>query len=261
MSSARLSSIYVGRVSHVRGEAPAHAFGIDVWFLHLDLDELPTLARDVPLLGLDRTRPVEIRRRDHFKGAGTTLRARLAATLDARGVAAPAGRVSVLTQGRVLGQVFNPVSFWWCRNADASLACAVAEVNNTFGDRHAYVLPAGEAARGTRGPVWTAKKRMHVSPFFDLEGSYRFEVGEPLETLRISATLERAGRPRIEAGFEGRRVPLTSASLGRLLVTMPMMPSWIWIRIHLRAISLWRMGARYHRRPPYDPAAAGRLPP
>lgn len=261
MSAALRSAIYVGRVWHVRDEAPAHAFGLEAYFLHLDLDELPQLARRVPLLGFDRARPVELRRRDHFKGDGRTLRARLEATLATAGVASPTGRVSVLTQARVFGQVFNPVSFWWCRGADDRLVASIAEVNNTFGDRHAYVMPASEASPGEFGPVWLAKKRMHVSPFFDLEGSYRFEVGEPGASLRIDAEFQRAGRARIRAGFRGTRLDLTSGNLGQLLLRMPLMPWRIWTKIHLRAISLWRIGARYHRRPPYDPVAAGRLPP
>ncbi len=261
MSVARRSAIYVGRVWHVRDEPPAHAFGLDAYFLLLDLDELPGLARDVPMLGFDRARPVELRRRDHFKGRGRTLRARLVETLATAGVGAPLGRATVLTQGRVLGQVFNPVSFWWCRGADDRPVASIAEVNNTFGDRHAYVMPASDSTPGEFGPVWLAKKRMHVSPFFDLAGSYRFEIGEPGPTLRIDAEFQRAGRARIRAGFRGDRRPLTSANLGRLLVSMPLMPWRIWAKIHVRAISLWRMGARYHRRPPYDPASAGLLPP
>lgn len=261
MSGALRSSIYTGRVWHVRDEAPAHAFALDAYFLHVHLDEAPLLARANPLLGFDRARPVEVRRRDHFRGPGGTLRERLVARLAQDGVAAPDGDVSVLTQARVLGQVFNPVSFWWCRRADGALHAAVAEVNNTFGDRHAYVMPAAAAARGEFGPAWVAKKRMHVSPFFDLEGSYRFELGEPGATLRIDAELQRAGRARLRAGFLGTRIPLTGRNLAARLLRMPLMPWAIWTRIHLRAISLWRIGARYHRRPPYDPASAGRLPP
>jgi DUF1365 family protein len=260
MSAAIRSSIYAGRVWHVRDEAPAHAFGLDTYFLHLDLGELPRLSREIPLLGLDRPRLVEVRHRDHFRGHARTLRARLEETLEAHGVAAPDGPVSVLTQGRVLGHVFNPVSFWWCRQGDGRLAAAVAEVHNTYGDRHAYVLPGADSTPGTFGPEWTTKKRMHVSPFFDLEGSYRFEVGEPGPTLRIDADLKRAGRARIRAGFNGERIPLTEATLARFLLSMPVMPWRIWTKIHWKALSIWRSGARFHPRPPYDPVAAGLLP-
>jgi DUF1365 family protein len=257
----RRSAIYTGTVWHVRDEAPAHAFSLRVWFLLVDLSELDALHRDVPLLGIDRARPVELRCRDHFRGRGRTLRERLVSSLSAHGLAAPDGPCQVLTQGRAFGQVFNPVSFWWCRRADGALHAAVAEVNNTFGDRHAYVLDAKDGVPGASGLVFTTKKRMHVSPFFDLRGSYRFEIGEPGDTLELGADLTLEGRPRIRAGFRGVREPLTAATLARRAATMPLMPWAIWTRIHTRAISLWRMGARYHRRPPYDPSAAGLLPP
>lgn len=260
-AAPRVSAVYEGAVDHVRETSPRHAFRLRAWFLYLDLDELPSLAREASLLGHGRARPLEYRDGDHFRGRrGEPTRARLARVLRAAGLPAATGPVRVLTMPRVLGQGFNPVSFWWCHDAHGDLAAAVAEVNNTFGDRHAYVLPAADAERTAAGWRWTTKKRMHVSPFFDLSGSYTFELGTPGETLSVAADLTRASAPRMRAWLEARRRTLSDGSLLRAAWRRPLMPWIVWASIHARAWRVWRRGGIYHPRPRYDPVAAGREP-
>ncbi len=248
-----MSAIYEGVVWHARDLPPAHAFRRRLYMLFLDLDELPALARTTSLLGADRRRPVELRSRDHFRGASRDLRARLAATLSTRGLPPPKGPVRVLTQGRVLGQGFNPVSFWWAYDAHGDLLACVAEVNNTFGDRHPYVMPAAEAERTPLGLAWTVGKAMHVSPFMDLAGAYRFELSEPGPELVVRATLLHDGEVRLRAGFEAKRAPLSDRTLLAALARLPGMPWQVWTSIHAQAVALWRKGARYHPRPRYVP--------
>ncbi len=250
---ATVSAIYEGSVWHARELPPVHAFRRRLYMLFLDLDELPALARTTPLLGADRRRPVELRTRDHFRGSSRDLRTRLASALATRGLPPPRGPVRVLTQGRVLGQGFNPVSFWWAYDAHGGLLACVAEVNNTFGDRHPYVMPAGDAERTPLGLAWTVRKRMHVSPFMDLSGSYRFELSEPGPDLTVRATLVRGDEVSLRAGFEASRRPLSNRALLGAMLRLPGMPWQVWTSIHAQAIALWRKGARYHRRPTYDP--------
>lgn len=257
MTATTTSALYAGSVWHDREVEPGYRFRQPLWMLYLDLDEREALARATGLLGCDRPRPVEFRATDHFRGGRREgIRSRLARVLSTAGLAAD-GPVRVLTMGRVLGQGFNPVSFWWCHDAHGGLVAAVAEVHNTFGDRHPYVLPAAEAERTPAGLAWTVKKRMHVSPFHDLEGSYRFVLGEPGERLHLAADLTRAGAPRVRAGFTGTRRALDDAGLAATLLRLPLMPWRVWTMIHAHALALWRRGARYHRRPAYDPVAAG----
>jgi len=248
------SAVYEGVVWHARALTPAHAFRGRLAMLLLDLDELPALARTTSLLGADRKRPIELRTRDHFRGRSRDLRTRLAATLSTRGLPPPDGPVRVLTQCRVLGQGFNPVSFWWAYDGHGELLACVAEVNNTFGDRHPYVLPAAEAERTPVGRAWTVRKRMHVSPFMDLSGSYRFELSEPAESLTVRATLEHGDEVRLRAGFDAGRTPLSDRALLGAFARWPGMPWQVWTSIHAQAVALWRKGARYHRRPRYAPS-------
>lgn len=260
MNPTPASALYVGTVRHARALPPAHGFGLRVCMLLLDLEEAGVLERSIPFLGLSRPRLLEIRARDHFAGPPAPLRMRLDATLRAAGVAPPRGRVLLLSQPRILSHGFNPVSFWWCHDESGALVAAVAEVHSTFGDRHPYVLPAEEAVRTDRGLAWEVKKVMHVSPFFDLEGVYRFELSEPGERLYAGAELLRGGQVRIRSAFEARRQPLTRATLGRSLLTHPLMPWTVWTVIHAQALVLWRKGAKFYRRPRHDPKAAAHLP-
>jgi len=258
VTSPLVSSIYEGVVAHRRRLAPEHPFAHRVYMLFLDLDELPEIERRIPLFGHRRRRPVELRDGDHFTGRRRDgLRTRLARTLEAAGVAPPGGPVRVLTQARVLGQGFNPVSFWWCHDASGRLACCVAEVNNTFGDRHPYVLPVDRASREGDLWVWRVRKRMHVSPFMDMAGDYEFRIAPPGARLRVEASLVRGGETTLEARFEARRVDLSVGSLGSTLLRLPLMPWMVWGAIHAQALRLWRKGARFHHRPPYRPEAAG----
>lgn len=258
------SGVYVGRVRHARALPPTHAFQLSVALLLLDLDELEALEAQVPFFGAGRARLLEVRRRDHFRSTGVrgggTLRERLAAVLAAAGEPAPDGRVLLLSQPRVLGHGFNPVSFWWCFGADGALTTAVAEVHSTFGQRHPYVLPARTGTPTPEGLAWEVKKAMHVSPFFDLEGCYRFELSLPGERLFAAAELTRAGSVRIRSVLEAARRPLTRASLGRMLLSHPVMPWKAWTLIHWQALRLWRKGAPYHPCPPYAPDTVLRLP-
>ncbi len=137
--------------------------------------------RQVPPARVQPARPVSLYDADHFDGR--PLREGIEHALVSRGHAWPGGRVLLLTHGRVAGYVFNPVSFFYCFDRDDRLSTVVAEVNNTYGERHVYVLPAGEVTGRSH------KKEFHVSPFFGLEGTYRFAVEAPDEALRIGIDL------------------------------------------------------------------------
>ena len=245
---------------HHRGEGPAHRFAYPAYLHLIDLDELPALDRTLRLFGRARRRPVAFFDRDHFDGSGDA-RASLRRVVEQSGVPWPGGRVEVLTQCRVFGFVFNPVSFWFCHAPDGRLAVVVAEVNNTFGDRHPYVLPVRSAevqhtAAGTPRYRWTSKKLMHVSPFFSLDGSYVWEC-EPLgERARVCVDLTLGGRPQFTASFVGARRPLGDGAIARLLLTYPLMTAKVVAAIHWEALKLWIKGAPFRSQPPYDPDAA-----
>jgi DUF1365 family protein len=251
------SALYVGHVSHARLGATRHGFRYRIYQHLVDLDDLPALDASSRIFGWNRRRLVTFRDADHVEGATRSVREHLAAALAAHGIDAPA-RVRLLTHCRVLGYVFNPVSFYFCDDARGRRTAIVAEVNNTFGERHRYVLR--EDAAGGDGAFRT-KKVFHVSPFMSLDGTYRFEIEEPGERLDIRIDLLRQGTHVFATRLLLERRPWTDGTLAGVLATHPLMPWQVTAHIHAQAFALWRKRLRYHPKPPYDPSAArGEIP-
>jgi DUF1365 family protein len=231
---------------HARRAPVEHVFRYPVYMTLLDLDELDALDRTLPLFGWNRRAPTSFHDRDHLD-----VRAHLGAAGVELGVD---GRIEVLTNLRVLGHVFNPVSFWWCRRGDGTLACVVAEVNNTFGDRLPYVLlPAEAGDESADRLVWETDKRLHVSPFMPMNQAYTWWISDPGPRLAVRMDVHQEGLPDFRATLVARRVPLTAASLRAILVRYPLMPATVLARIHWQAARLRLKRVPFHRRPSFVP--------
>lgn len=246
------SRIAEGVVHHRRVEGPAHGFRYAVFMTLIDLDELPELDRRLSLFGHDRRRPLRFADADHFDGSPDGVRAAVERVVRDAGHAMPRGRVEVLTNCRVLGYVFNPVSFFYCYDGADRLAVVVAEVNNTFGDRHSYVLPVEDGRFD-----WRRKKLMHVSPFNPPDaGTYWFELPPPGERIEAAIDLTRGGDTVVATRLSLAARPLTDRSLALALARFPLMTAKVTAAIHFEALRLWWKGAPFFPRPPYDPQAA-----
>jgi hypothetical protein len=247
------SALYDAVLEHERYAPARNAFRYRIYQLLLDLDELDELAASIPFLSVDRRNLVEIRSADHLGDPALSIGDNVRAWLDSRDVAVPDGRIQLLTHARTLGYVFNPVSFYFLRNADGSLATVVAEVHNTFGERWPYLLGAPGERDGDGRMRFSTEKRFHVSPFMDVGGTYRFLLAEPGERLMLRIDEERDGERLFRAVLTGERRPLTSAALAHALVRYPWVTGQVMARIHLQALRLWRKGVPFHRKPPFDP--------
>lgn len=245
------SAIYRGTVRHRRFAAPEHAFATPIFQVWLDLDELGRLHRETRGFSHNRFNLASFDDRDHLGTARLPVREKLARFLARHGLTLPSGPVRVLTGLRVLGYVFNPVSFFHCYQADERLALVVAEVNNTFGETHCYVLdhldPVGGAVRAE------AEKVFHVSPFQGMQARYRFILGRPAETLVVHIDDEGPDGRLLDATLTLRRHPFTSGELARALARYPLMPSQVITLIHWHALRLWRKKAPFHRKPTPPP--------
>jgi DUF1365 family protein len=248
------SALYVGRVRHRRSDGPRHRFTYPVWYAHLDLDELPGLARRTLGLSHNRCNLVGFDDRDHMGPERRPVRAKLARWFVGQGLEPPGGRVTLLTHLRLLGHVFNPVSFFFCHDPAGQLRWVVAEVNNTFGETYCYLLDASATAEG--GTVRDeAPKVFHVSPFQPVTGRYRFHVRPPAERVTAHIEVERSGRLVFDATLHARRRPLTAGSLLRTVARHPHTGLRTLGLIHLQALRLWLKRAPFHPRPEPPPAA------
>ena len=235
------SALYEGTLMHARRTPARNVFRYPVSYFLVDLDEIPELERRLRFFSFNRRNLVTLHDRDHFDG-GSVKAEILKLTGDPT-----IERVLMLAQLRVLGFVFNPVSFYWCYRADGTLACMVAELNNTFGERLPEVL---------RGPElrYEHRKRLHVSPFFGLDQSYEYAFSQPGDDVwaRIHVRDDGGARP-FTAVLHGRRRELTNRSLARMLLRYPLMPLQVVALIHWQALRLRLKRVPFHRKPAFTP--------
>jgi uncharacterized protein len=219
-------AIYRTTISHSRQEPVRHSFEYRSYSWYVDVDELPRLPWWL--------RPfARFRAGDHLVGpAAGSLRDRVDAVFADRGVAAPRGRITALLQARVLGYVFNPLTVFWCHDDDGSLRHVIAEVHNTYGGRHAYLLPPADQ------PVPTTKE-LYVSPFNELDGHYLVQAPRPDGEVDITVALHRDRRPPFVATLRGERRPATVRHVALMQVVSPLAPLLVAIRIRVQGIKLW----------------------
>ena len=247
------SALYEGTLLHARTAPARNVFRYPVCFYGLDLDELPELDRRLRLFGYNRPNVLSLRDGDHLGDPGRPVKENVTAFLAERGVDLAGGRVVLLTNLRLLGYVFNPVSYFYCYDAAGGLAAIVAEVGNTFGERHPYLLTAAnQVAAGSRR-VYEHDKRLHVSPFFGMDQTYRFSFTEPGDRVHAGVGIIEGGTRPFWAELSGRRRPLTNATVLRALARYPLMSQRVIGLIHWQAVKLAMKRVPIHHKPTFEP--------
>ena len=252
--SDRRSALYRGMVVHRRLRPVEHQLRYALPMLLLDLDELPSLARDLRLFSHNRFNLFSFDDGDHLSGAGGGLRRQIEDHLARAGISA-SGAIRVLCMPRVLGFAFNPLSVFFCHAADGSIAAMLYEVNNTFGQRHSYLLPAAPQADGSHRHH--CAKHFHVSPFLAMDMHYHFHLTPPGEGAFLGVEARQGDLPVLSAWFSGTRRVLTDRNLCRLFLRFPLLALQVLASIHWEALKLWGKGLRPLRRPepPAEPVS------
>lgn len=241
-------ALYVGRVRHRRLRPKVHDLAYRIYLLLIDVDAPLPRSR---VLNAGRMGLMSFEPTDHGDGSSRPLRDQAIDHLRAAGVTGPIGRVQLLTMPRVLGYGFNPISIYWCWRPDGGMAGIVHEVTNTFGERHSYAAPTGP----DRIQRHTADKRLHVSPFMDMDMGYSFRLSPPGDTVEVLIDVRDAQGVMLTASFIGDRRPFTDGSLLKAWATHPLLTLKVIGGIHWEALKLWRKGLVYRRKPP--PPAEG----
>jgi len=233
-----------GQVRHTRLRPVPNRFAYPTYFLMLPMRSLR--AHPSPDLPRNRFGLVSFHDRDHGDGRGDSL-AWLDELLAREGIADAAGEVWLHCYPRVLGHTFKPVSFWYCHRTDGSLAAVVVEVNNTFGERHCYLLTGPGIAFGHE---LRATKVFHVSPFCSVTGTYRFRfmrTDDGRTVVRIDHDDESGAL--LQTSVSGRLEPLDTHSLRAAFFGMPLMTFGVIARIHWQALRLWMKRVPFIRKP------------
>jgi DUF1365 family protein len=240
------SAILDARITHVRHAERRYALAHRQWYLAVDLDDLDRLRG--PWLGYNRLALVSLRDSD-YGDRNTPLRDWIGNALRQGGVELPGGRITLLTMPRVAGVAFNPVSFWLCRDPQGRLRAVLAEVSNTFGERHCYVCVRPDGGVIESGSALTSRKVFYVSPFLEVEGEYRFRFHDSDGRIGVFINLTRNGKPVLFAAIAGSTVPLTTAALLARVVRQPLPAMRVLMLIHIHAARLWRRGLKLVPRP------------
>jgi uncharacterized protein len=230
------AALYDCEIRHVRTAPLASSFRHRSYQWLVDLDDLPRLPFYLRPLACFLAA-------DHLGDAAGTIRHNVDAFLAGNGVDLAGGRIIMLASARVLGYVFNPLSVYWCHHADGSLACVIAEVHNTYGERHCYLLRTDERGRAD------VDKAFYVSPFNPVDGRYRMSLPEPGRRLALTVTLHRPGGPPFVASVRGTRREATASQLLRAAVRHPWPTVSTTVRIYAHGIRLWARGLPVVSRP------------
>lgn len=216
-------SLYEATVTHSRRAPLVNRFRYRSAYWLYDADHPPRLRGPARLVaGFDD--------RDHLD---------VRALLTEHGLSAD--RILTLAHARAFGYVFNPISVHWCYHRNEIVA-VVAEVHNTYGDRHAYVLPPEVADSST------VDKTMYVSPFYPVDGRYRIRVSAPDERIIVCVQLIRAGDEPFVATLTGNRLPATARTIARLALRYPLTPLRTSALIRRQGVALWARGLKVQPR-------------
>lgn len=244
------SAIYSGHVIHERMRPKRHRLRYRVFMLLLDLDEVDALNLLLKRFSRGRWNLISFHERDHLDDPETSLKETVLAKLRARGL--DATRVSVLAMPRILGKGFNPLSVFFCHDADGKLVATVHAVRNTFGQRHDYVLPARRVVGG-----WVeqdARKAFYVSPFLPMDLRYGFEIAPPGDSVHVGVDVSDEDGLVLAATFAGERRELTDGAIWKALANHPWQVAGILAAIHWEALKLILKGFRIF---PQDRATRG----
>ncbi len=246
------SAIYRGWVRHRRFAPTTHSFSYRVLMLLLDLDEVDFLSQRIRLFSTTRRTPIQFHRTDYWGNPTLPLKAAILDLVQERTGCRPGGPVKLLTQPRMWGIGFNPISVYYCYGMDgASLEATVAEVTNTpWGDRCCYVLPGNPARRAL---TTTFEKSMHVSPFMAMNQRYHWRSRPPGNTLAVHIESREQGETNFDATLSLRRQPLTSTSLASCVVMYPLVTAKVIAAIHWEALRLFVKGVPVHPHPGKNP--------
>lgn len=242
------AAVYCSEVMHQRFTTPLYRFKYRVFSILLDIDRIDEAVAGTALFSRNRFNLLSFYDSDHLPPGQSDLRAWAEGVLRGGGVTPAVLRIRLLCFPRVLGWVFNPISLWYCEDRKGQPVAVIAEVRNTFGERHCYLLKPQDPTAG-----WPLRqshaKAFHVSPFIDMQAGYEFRLARPEQRLSVVIREYQEDKLMLVATQTGRRHPFTSAELSMQLLRVPLQTLKVLAGIHWQALKIWLGGGRFHRKP------------
>ncbi len=241
------SCLYAGSVSHCRTQPFEHRFNYSLFMVYLDLSELSEIFNAIKGWSLDDRALAAFYRCDHLGDPDLELSQSVRHLIQETTTDTDMGSIRLLTHLRYFGHCFNPVSFYYCFDADdRNVKTVVAEVNNTpWHEQHCYVMPVTANDSGDKLHVET-NKAFHVSPFLPMDLIYRFALTIPGEELLINIDVDKETQPVFNASMRLNRIPLTQMNAWKSIIKFPAMTMQIVLGIYWQALKLKLKGATYH---------------
>ncbi len=239
------AAIYFGHVMHCRLRPFRHRFAYRVFSLLMDIDTLDELASRTILFSHNAFNIFSVMDRDHGAGDGSALRPWALDLLGQRGISLNGGRIFMLCFPRMFGYVFNPLTVYFCFDADARLSGLIYEVRNTFGEKHPYVIALKDVPAPDALITHQHAKQFYVSPFIEMDMKYTFRLRPPGERLSLMIREYAPEGELLIATLTGKKQPFHTPTLAKALFLYPLMSLKIIAAIHFEALRLWRKGAKF----------------
>lgn len=244
------SCLYSGQVFHRRSRPKQHVLKYSVFSLLLDLSEVESLDSSLWLFSHNRFNLFGFHDKDFGELKKEALADYVARKLREAGIHTPPSRIMLSCYPRILGFVFNPLSLFYCLDANGRCFAVVHEVHNTFGERHAYVLPVSEEAESSDWINQSAVKELFVSPFAHMNMSYQFRLNQPDERQVIVIRANDEDGLLITASYTADRQELTASRLLKFFIVFPLLSAKVVLGIHWEALRLYIKGVPWFKHQP-----------
>lgn len=238
-------SVMFGKVMHRRLFPKANGFLYSMYYLAFPLSKLNHLP-----LAVDRFAALSFHNRDHAERDGGDIECWARNILHDQNIVEADGDIIILTLPRVLGYVFNPVSFWFCLDKCDNIRAVICEVNNTFGETHTYIAVHGDRRAIDKHDVLEGEKVFHVSPFMPREGHYSFRFKLEQEACGVWINYhDKTGAKQLTTALVGTLVPMTKQVLRKAFWGYPLITFRAMLLIHWQALKLVFKRCKYFAKP------------
>lgn len=243
------SCLYFGEVMHQREQPVEYHFNYNTASIKIDVDRFANETAKLRFLSIDRFNLLSVHTSDHGSRDGTPWRQWLTQLLHAYEMSAPA-RIELICYPRILGYAFNPLAMWYAYDQNNKLYAIVAEVSNTFGQWHHYVLKHPQPSEDLDRAIYSqAQKLFHVSPFIAMQAEYHFKLEPPGKTFFTHIKETRDKQAFFYASQSGRSVPLSTQNLLKVAGLAPLRMFKVIALIHWWALKIWLKGGKFHKTP------------